>query len=324
MAESSVMGRSSVAADASQPFKPRHLGDRLMLLSVRLLATLPLSIRGGLGYTLGFIAGLLPSREGKIARLQLAVFLGRNSRTLVARTFGNAGRTLLESLNLQPLLATASRRVSAPQWNMVEAWLKDSRPLVALTGHTGNWDLLAAYTISRGVPLTTVGREARNPAAQEILRSIRDGYGIETIWRSDRTGVKRLLGCMRERRTVAALIDQDTHVESAYVPFFGEPARTPSALIGLGQKCNARFVSAFMFRTGQGRFETFIEELDSSLSPEELLAEYNRRLADLLRRFPSQWVWFHKRWRSRPTGETLRSREYLRWLRERVQQRSTL
>lgn len=318
MADASLSDTPTGTTEATQPFKPRHLGDRLMLVSVRVLAALPLSLRGALGYLLGFIVGLLPLREARIARLQLAVFLGRDSRILVARTFGNACRTLLESLNLKPLLASESHRISAPQWEKVESWLNDSRPLVALTAHTGNWDLLAAYTISRGVPLTTVGREARNPAAQEILRSIRDGYGIETIWRSDRSGVKRLLGCMRDRRTVAALIDQDTHVESAYVPFFGEPARTPSALIGLGQKCNARFVSAFMFRTGRGRFETFIEELDSSLSPEELLTEYNRRLAALLRRFPTQWVWFHKRWRSRPSGETLRSREYLRWLREKI------
>lgn len=318
MADASVNDIPTATTEASKPFTPRHLGDRLLLLSARLLAALPLSLRGTLGYSLGFFVGLLPIREAKVARLQLAIFLGRNSRILVARTFGNAGRTLLESLNLQPLLASASRRISAPQWEKVESWLNDSRPLVALTAHTGNWDLLAAYTISRGVPLTTVGREARNPAGQEVLRSIREGYGIETIWRSDRSGVKRLLGCMRERRTVAALIDQDTHVESAYVPFFGELARTPSALIGLGQKCNARFVSAFMFRVGRGNFETFIEELDSSLSPEELLTEYNRRLAELLRRFPTQWVWFHKRWRSRPSGETLRSREYLLWLREKI------
>ena len=69
--------------------------------------------------------------------------------------------------------------------------------------------------------------------------------------------------------------------------------------------------------TGLFRFETFIEEFDSTLSAEEILSEYNRRLAELLRRFPSQWVWFHKRWRSRPTGERLSSREYIAWLRRR-------
>lgn len=317
MVEPSV--EASPAAATGQAVAPQRydLGGRSLIFSAHTLRRLPFCVRSALGYSVGFLAGLLPTRERKIAKLQLRAFAGNGSCLLVARTFANAGRTLLESLNLEPILRKAAVRISAPKWEQVENWLTDDRPLVALTGHTGNWDLLAAYTISRGVPLTTVGREARNPAAQDILREIREGYGIETIWRSDRSGVKRLLGCMKERRTVAALIDQDTHVESVYVPFFDEAARTPSALISLGQKCNARFVSAFMFRTGLFRFETFIEEFDSTLSAEEILSEYNRRLAELLRRFPSQWVWFHKRWRSRPTGERLSSREYIAWLRRR-------
>lgn len=304
----------------SEPANPRYsVSERALLRLVQLLRALPFSVRSFLGYALGFVFGLLPSRESRIARLQLRVCLGRVPPFLVARTFANAGRTLLESLNLAPLLRKADRNFTATQWSEAERWVADQRPLVALTGHTGNWDLLAAYTIHRGIPLTTVGREARNRAAQEVLRKVREGYGIETIWRSDRSGVKRLLVCMKERRTVAALIDQDTTVESIHVPFFGELAQTPSALIGLGQKCNARFVSAFMFRTGIFRFETFIEEFDSSATADEILTEYNRRLELLIRRFPNQWVWFHKRWRSRPGGEKLSTRQYLRWLEERLQ-----
>ncbi len=309
--------QASNPAGAAAP--PRHsLSGRLLIASVHILRLLPFAVRSALGYCVGFVVGLVPTREHHAARLQLAAFLGNGSRLLVARTFANAGRTLLESLNLKPMLRKAASRVAAPQWDQVQSWLSDGRPLVALTAHTGNWDLLAAYTISRGVPLTTVGREARNPAAHQVLCEVREGYGIETIWRSDRSGVKRLLACMKERRTVAALIDQDTHVESLFVPFFGEPASTPAALIGLGQKCNARFVSAFMFRTGPMRFETFIEELDSSLPVEELLAEYNRRLEALVRRFPNQWVWFHNRWRSRPGGVRPSFREYLAWLRSKL------
>lgn len=285
-----------------------------MLLGVAIVRALPFSARSLLGYALGLIGGLFPSREARIAKLQLSAFYGPTPPLLVARIFANAGRTMLESLRLAPFLAKAHERVTAPNWDEVQRWIAEDRPLIALTGHTGNWDLLAAYTIHRGIPLTTVGREAQNPTAQQILRSMREAYGIETIWRSDRGGVKRLLECLRDRRTVAALIDQDTRVDSVFVPFFGLPVKTPSALIAMGQKAQARFVSAFMFRTGPMRFETFIEELPSSGSVEEILAAYNQNLEALVRRFPSQWVWFHKRWRSRPDGETMGSRRYIEWL----------
>lgn len=314
MVDAAVEHDPSRSAPSGAAAAGHSWGGALMLLLTRLVRVLPFMARSWLGYLLGFIGGLFPSREARIAKLQLRAFFGPTPPFLVARVFANAGRTMLESLQLAPFLAKANRRVSAPNWDEVQRWIADDRPLIALTGHTGNWDLLAAYTIHRGIPLTTVGREAQNPTAQQILRSMRENYGIETIWRSDRGGVKRLLECMRDRRTVAALIDQDTRVDSVFVPFFGHPVKTPSALIVLGQKAQARFVSAFMFRTGPFRFETFIQELPSSGSVEDILAAYNRNLEDLLRRFPSQWVWFHKRWRSRPDGETMGSRRYLQWL----------
>jgi KDO2-lipid IV(A) lauroyltransferase len=169
---------------------------------------------------------------------------------------------------------------------------------------------LAAYVISKGIPLTTIGREARNPTAQALLRAIREGYGIETIWRSDRSGLKRLLSCLKERRVVAALIDQDTRVESISVPFFGRSAKTPVSLITMGRKMNARFVTAFLFREGLTKYHVYVEELCEDSSDLEVLTSYNRRLEQYIRRYPSQWVWFHKRWRTKPDGVTLSSRQY--------------
>jgi KDO2-lipid IV(A) lauroyltransferase len=201
--------------------------------------------------------------------------------------------------------------------------VRDERPIVCLTGHTGNWDLLAAYVISRGIPLTTIGREARSPTAQKVLETVREGYGIETIWRSDRTGLKRLLQCLKERRVVAALIDQDTRVDSIMVPFFGTPAKTPVSLISLGRKMNARFVTAFLFRTGWFRYSVWVEEIPDLNSEYDILCEYHQRLETLIRRFPSQWVWFHKRWRSLPDGTALSSREYQALLHDRLAQHKT-
>jgi len=169
--------------------------------------------------------------------------------------------------------------------------------------------------IHRGIPITTIGREARAPVAQRILAQIRLDYGIETIWRSDRRALKRLMECLRERRVVAALIDQDTRVDSVYVPFFGVACKTPSALVAMGRRANARFVSVFLFRVGFMRYQVFAEAFPDDGTEEDILRIYNERLEGLLRRFPSQWVWFHKRWRSRPDGGVLSSGEYLASLR---------
>lgn len=291
------------------------LSVQAALLLARSFAMVPFPVRSALGWLLGYSAGLLPLRERTLTELQLKAFLpDAFSRSHVSRVFANAGQTLLESLSLQPIIRARPEVIECDTWEQVQSWLSDSRPLIALTGHTGNWDLLAAFVISRGVPLTTIGREARSPAAQAVLRWIREGYGIETIWRSDRSGLKRLVQCLRERRVVAALIDQDTRVESISIPFFGSPAKTPVSLITLGKKMNARFVSAFLFRTGCGRYKTYIQEIPDLPTEYDILSRYHQHLESLVRQFPDQWVWFHKRWRTGSDGVTLSSKEYITWL----------
>ncbi len=301
------------------PKSSSKVGRRSLLLFARLLSYLPYSVRSALGLTIGYLAGLLPIRERRFASLQLRAFLPEAPwRTITPRVFSNVGQTLLESLNVKPILKRTSKHITCENWDEIQEWVSDSRPLITLTGHTGNWDLLAAWVISRGIPLTTIGREARSPSAQALLKKIREDYGIETIWRSDRAGLKRLISCLNERRVLAALIDQDTRVDSIAVPFFGSPAKTPVSLITLGQKMNARFVTAFIFRTGWLRYSVFASEIPDQVSEEKVLEIYNQRLESLIRQYPSQWVWFHKRWRSPDGKNTLSSKEYERSLLSRA------
>lgn len=309
-----VTTRAETRLDERQTTSPS-----IIRMVVALVALVPFSLRSVTGWYLGYLVGLLPLRERTFTWLQLKVFLPEEStRRITPRVFANAGRTLLESINVRPFLKRSHGRITCDSWSAVQRWVVDSRPVVCLTAHTGNWDLLAAWVIAQGIPLTTIGREARKRSAQVVLRALREGYGIETIWRSDRSGLKRLIACLKERRVLAALIDQDTRVESICVPFFGAPAKTPVSLIDLGRKMNARFVTAFIFRTGWLRFSVFIEEIPDSSTSAQILTIYNERLETLIRRFPDQWVWFHKRWRSATDGITLSSREYERELRARV------
>jgi len=309
---------ASVAPRIAEPVteQPLSLQARCIIGALRVIGFVPFSICSRLGASIGYLVGLVPFREAEIARLHLSLFFPtKNSHRLTASVFSNVARNILESLNLKPLTTQPFSHVSCDNWDHVASLTKEDRPLMALTGHTGNWDLLAAYCIARGVPISTVGKEARNPHLQATLKYLRDSYGIETIWRSDKSGVKRIVGCFKERRVMAALIDQDTRVESLQIPFFGIPAKTPSALIELGKRFNARFVSAFIVRTKGTHFKIFIEEISNDLSAEGVLIEYHNRLERILRQFPSQWVWFHKRWRSKTDGTTLSTREYLSWLR---------
>lgn len=319
MVDASLASKTTPADEAIPPSEAPTLASRALLGLIRTVGLIPISLRSAFGGAIGNLVGRLPLREARIATLQLQAFLPEaDSSKIVPKIFENVGRSMMESLNLQPFLRSPFRRVSCPQWDTIIEWTKEERPIIALTAHTGNWDLLAAYTIARGIPLSTVGKEARNPNVQVALRSMREAYGIDTIWRSDRSGIKRIVACFKERRVMAALIDQDTRVDSLFVPFFTTPAKTPSALVDLGKRFNARFVSAFIIRTRGTQFEIHAAELDGSKSTEEILAQYHRNLERLIRERPDQWVWIHKRWRTDPSGTTLGTKDYIKKLEDKI------
>lgn len=288
---------------------------------LQIFGSLPFIVRGTIGWILGYCFGFFPSRERRIAQLQLRVLMrDRNAGRTTRRAFANAGRTILESLNLSPALKSSKYTITPHGWDAVKPLLSSSRPIIALTAHTGNWDLLGAYVVAQGVHVTTIGREARSRLAQSILAAIRKRYGIHTIWRSDKSAIKRLAAELKNGNTIAALIDQDTRVKSEFAPFFGLPAKTPSSLVSLGKRYDAYFVSAFIFRTGWREFSLFIEPFAEEASEVEILKMYNARLEQYIREYPEQWVWFHKRWRSRMNGDTLSSSRYLTFLEKQLTQ----
>lgn len=282
---------------------------------VPVVGALPLSFRRVLGAAGGYAYSLFPSRERVCARAQLRRFLKiSNPEPLVRKMFANLGVTLLESLNLAPILQSPeSFEIDDPA--LVNEILQTRRAAVALTGHIGNWDLLAAHMVSRGVPLSVVGRAARSPALQDLLSTLRARYGVQTIWRGSRSNeLAQIIRALRENRTIGALIDQDTRVSGIPVPLFGTPAMVPRVLVDLAKRANARIVAVALVRLPGQRYRICIKELSGSEETPDILARYHHFLEGIIRLYPDQWVWHHKRWRTLPDGTRLSSRKYLEYL----------
>ena len=272
-------------------------------------------MRSALGRSLGIMFATIPTRDRKVAALQLRALLGKsNPGPIIRAMFGSIGQTLAEAINLRPMINRLDSYVACSNQALIQELLDSKRPVIALSAHTGNWDLLAAYGAERGFKLSTVGRPARSSLLQEFLSDIRAGYGVKSIWRGDQRSSRELLGELAQGHFIAAVIDQDTRVHSTFSSFFGLPARSPARLIELAPKYGAILVSAFIFRTGFNSYEIFVEKLPAGLSAGETLDEYHRRLEALIREHPEQWVWFHKRWRSLPSGERLSSKRYIEYL----------
>lgn len=292
--------------------------SKVLQILVDSLAALPLKVRTTLGAILGNIFSWIPTKDRQVANLQLQKFLPPEIRPALSSIYANLGRTLMESLNLAPILRKEREQIECNNWQLIKRLQSDSRGYVVLTAHTGNWDLMAAYFINKGLKIAAIGRQAQRAALQPILASMRQNYGLKTIWKSDSRALQDIIEELKSGHIVAALIDQDTDAKSIWIPFFGRPAKTPCSMVEIAKRLDLPILSSFIFREPGGKFKIFLDEIDSNLSIEEILTIYSNQLETLIRRFPSQWVWVHKRWRSSADGNKLRSNEYIEILKREL------
>ncbi len=285
---------------------------------VLLLGVLSLGTRARIGRYLGFIFSIWRTRDRKIASLQMSTFLGsKASIANISGVYKSIGETLLEAINLKPILDKYQHYVDA-DWAQMDEILSRGKPIIILSAHTGNWELLAACSVKRGYKVSVVGKEAQNANFQKILRGIRKRYGVQTIWKSGGSAVQEIIQALKANESVAALIDQDTKVTSVMVDFFGRPASCPATLINIGKEYGAVFIAPLIFRTRSNHYKIDLTELDSSKSTTEILTQFNQLLEKAIRLNPAQWVWFHKRWRTLAGGQRLSSSDYVASL-EQVQ-----
>lgn len=178
---------------------------------------------------------------------------------------------------------------------------------VLVTGHLGNWEMLNARLATAGVPMTIAVRDVYDDRIDAIATRLRTRFGTEVVHRGTNAG-RRLFTALKKNRVVGLLIDQDIRdIPGVFVPFFGREAWTPSgaASLALGAKCPV--VPAFVHRRADGRHLVEIgpplpipAEGSSEERVEGLTAAATAAIESQLRAHPEQWVWMHRRWRTRP------------------------
>ena len=312
--------------------------------------------------TLGVFVGKFLSRDRRIARSQLRFAfpdgdprrasqasrdVDAEHEALLDDVFRHLGQSVGESLivdRLFDLQSGSSTRENAaalgetPRFvhfdsngqDLAYEIIRRGEGAVGLSGHIGSFELLATFLVNCGIPMSVIGRLPNSPTFAGVLEELRRGYGVDTIWRDDPASMRKLITALKEGRFIAALIDQDSNMQNGFADYFGLPAASPIVLVNLAIKRRLPLFSSFIYR--RGPLDHYVEtqlieyDSDSPTAAVDALSEYNRRLEDLVRRYPEQSLWWHRRWRRRPgidyakQPEELRStREYIQWIEMQAQ-----
>jgi Kdo2-lipid IVA lauroyltransferase/acyltransferase len=273
-----------------------------------LLAHLPSPLGLAAGRRLGDLLWWILPRRRAVALDNLQRSLGGERspaelRGLGRRSFQHIGMNLIEACRyfLRPTQVMLSR-VRVEGREHLQAAAAQGRGVLILTGHFGNWELLAAAHALVGLPLSIVTRPLDHPLLDELAARFRRRSGAELIVK--RQAVREVLTALRRQRMVGILLDQNaTRAEGVFVPFFGSPASTSKGLALLALRTGAPVVPIFLRREPDGGH---CMEVGAPLAPPEdgLVTTYtttfNRVLEATIRRTPEQWLWMHNRWRTRP------------------------
>ena len=182
--------------------------------------------------------------------------------------------------------------------------------VLVLTGHLGAWELSSFYHSLVGYPMGLVIRRLDNPLVDEFVNRIRCLHGNRVIHKDD--FARGLISSMRAGETVGILMDTNmTPPQGVFVPFFGVEACTASGLARVALKTDAAVLPGFLLWDEARakyvlRFGERMELIRTGDAAEDVTAntaEFAGVTEQFIRANPEQWLWMHRRWKTRPAGE---------------------
>lgn len=294
--------------------------DFIAYITVRalnfILGFVPISVSLWLGRQIGRAAFFFNKKRRLIAYANLkSAFAKEKSpkelKGITKRVYQNLVQTFMEILNLTKVNRKyVDNYVEVVNMDRIRNAAKSGRGTILLTGHFGDWELSSLVSSVEGFPIMVLAREQKMKRMNELLNQLRESNGCKVIRKGMST--KNILRALYERNIVGILSDQDAGRNGVFVDFFGRPASCHSGPFEIAQRTNSLILPNFIVRTKGPCHKLFLEEYidlkDVSSSKDDIkqsLQEFTTLLESYIRKYPDQWLWLHKRWKSTPARTVL-------------------
>ncbi len=226
-------------------------------------------------------------------------------------SFTNLGRQLGEFSQFSKTTPASLRQiVDCEGLAHLEAARASGRGVILVTGHLGMWEYSSLALSAFGYPLSFLVRRMDNPKIEQIVDQVRTKFGNRTISKDGAT--RSMLKILKSGGTLGILTDINTTArEGIFVDFFGIPAATTFIMAKLALRTDALVLPTFALWDEEKqrvllKIEppvTFEKTGDEPTDVRNLTAAATKALENCIRHYPGQWLWIHKRWRTRPQGE---------------------
>jgi KDO2-lipid IV(A) lauroyltransferase len=231
-------------------------------------------------------------------------------RRTAAAAYAHLGREALATLRMVGLPAREIlARTAVDGLESLEQAIRGGRGVVLVAGHLGNWEIGAAALAARGVAIDVVAQRQSNPLFDRAIVRARERLGIGVIERS--RAPRQALRSLRAGRAVAFASDQNAGRAGVFVPFFGRLASTHRGAAVLALRTGAPVFLALPLRGLDGGYLVRLQEIradragDADEAVHRLTAAFTAALEAAVRAAPDQYLWLHRRWKTRPPEERM-------------------
>jgi len=257
----------------------------------------------------GRIAFWILGRYRNIAIENLKVAFGtektdRELYRIAQGVFENLGKNAVELVNFPKInKENIHSMVEIAHRERLDAAYAKGKGIVVITGHIGNWELMAATLRLNGCPGVTIGRRIYFDKYDKYLNWLRRLHDVNVVYRDE--SPRKMLRILKDNWIVGIVADQDVDsVDGVFVDFFGRKAYTPIGPVVLARASGAVLLPVLILRKNGGHtlmVEEPIELVDTGDKEKDVIEntqKWSLVLESYIRRYPEQWVWIHRRWKT--------------------------
>ena len=282
------------------------------IIAYKIALTIPRKIGLFFFGSIGAIAFIFPNEEKNRTIQHLrSIFGDKWSEPKIRQTarevYVQLGKNLFDGIYLSA--QTKSKLdtiVKHDSFDEFRSAYNKGRGIVAITAHTGCFEMLLHYYALEGFKCFAIGRRLYDDRIEQIIRKTRSGENIEYMDRSE--SPRKIIRELQAGKVFGVLIDQDTKVEGVFANFLGKPAYTPSGPIKMAMKLDVPVFVATTVRHPDDSHYIFINKqltlINTGNFDDDLVQNVqaaNDLISKTIWQFPSQWVWMHRRWKQQPS-----------------------
>ena len=276
----------------------------------KILAFVPISVSLWVGRRFGSAAFFFNKKRRLIAYANLKAAFAKEKtpselRCITKRVYQNMAQTFMEVLNLTKINKKYyDKYIEIVNLERLHNAAKSGRGTILLTAHFGDWEMSSLVSSVIGFPILVLVREQKMKRLNELLNRLRESNGCKVIRKG--MDVKNILKALRGKNIVGILSDQDAGRSGVFVDFFGRPTSYHSGTFEIAKHTDSLVLPNLIVRTGGPYHKLYIEEyidFRENNGPDaikENIQRFAKLLEGYVRKYPDQWLWLHKRWKSTP------------------------